>query len=107
MAGAPHLDPEMGVHSHETRTSLTSEQAQFPRHLDPQVLVSQTSSHPSSRRSIQKANLNQERLIHLFQSILLLSQRCSQRIQSHRPTVVLFDDRPEQPTVQLIEPMRV
>src|SRR5258708_29397877 len=89
------------------RQKKSLKQTQLPRHLNPQMLISQSRSHPSPRRPVQKPNLNQKRLINLLQRILLLRQRRRQRIQPHPPPIVLLNNRPQQPSVQLIEPMRI
>src|ERR1700731_3641725 len=58
-------------------------QTQLARHLDPQVLIRQPRRHPPSRRAIEKPDLDQKRLVDLLRRILLLSQRGSQRDNTH------------------------
>src|ERR1700733_10043370 len=101
------LGPDSFTALFPTPEKKSSKQTQPPRHLDPKMLISQPRSHPTSRSPVQKPDLNQKRLIYLLERILLLRQCCSQSVQPHRPTIVLLNNRPQQPPVQLIEPMRI
>ncbi len=45
-----------------------------------------------ARRAVQKTDLNQERLVDLFERVFLFSQRGGQRAKADRTTVVLLND---------------
>src|ERR1700679_510582 len=77
------------------------------RHGKPKVLISQPSSHAAARRAVQKANLDQERLIDFLKRVLFFGQRSSQRAQAHRAAIILLNNRQQQPAVNLVKAMRI
>ena len=71
------------------------------------MLIGQLRRHPPTRRTVEKANLDQKRLVHLFKRILLLRKRRSQRVEPHRAAVILLDDRTQQTSIQLIKTVSI
>src|SRR5690242_8517458 len=69
-------------------------QTQLARHINAQVLIRQPCRHASAWRAVEKANLDQKRLVDLFERILFLGQRRGERVQAHGAAIVFFDDRP-------------
>ena len=71
------------------------------------MFIRQPSRHSSPRRAIQKADLDQKRLIHLLQSILFFRQAGCQRIQPDRTSVVLLDNGKQQPAIEVVKAVSV
>ena len=67
------------------------------------MFISQPGGHAAPGRAIEKADLDKERLIHLFQGVLFLREASCQRIQPHRASVVFLDDGQQQAPIELIK----
>src|SRR5262245_22119812 len=74
------------------QTCLVGVAAGLPE-VKPKVLMGETRGHPSARRAVQKTNLQEIGLVHLFNCVFLFADRRRKRAQSHRPTVELLYDR--------------
>src|ERR1700683_2121317 len=69
--------------------------------------ISQVSGYAAAGCPIQKADLDQEWLVDLFEDINLFSEGGSQRGTAHRTAIVLFDNCPEQAAIHFVESVRV
>ena len=63
--------------------------------------------HSSARRAVEKADLDEERLVDFFDRVRLLGQRRRQRVHAHRPALVLLDDGQQQLAVDLVEAVAI
>src|SRR5208282_805899 len=70
-------------------------------------LIRELGRDPSAGRAVQKADLDQKRLVDFFDGVGFFGQRRAQRIQTHRPTLVLLDDGEQQFAVDLVEAVAV
>src|SRR5215469_14778273 len=77
------------------------------RTFHPKVLIRKVRSHPPAWRAIEKANLNEKRLVNLLDRIRLLGERGSQRVHANRTALVLLNDRQQQLAVDLVEPVAI
>ena len=71
------------------------------------MLIGQPGRHTSSRSAIQKADLDQKRLVDLLQGILFFRQAGGQGIQPHRASIVFLDDGEQQPPIEVVEAVGV
>ena len=72
-------------------------------HFDAEVLVREPCGDAAARGAVEEADLNQEGLIDLFESILLFGECGSERVQAYRAAVIFFDDGAKQAAVELVE----
>src|SRR5215467_14226489 len=63
--------------------------------------------HASARRPVQKAVLNQERLVDVFDGVLLFADRGGNAADADGTAAELVDDRPQQLPVDFVEPVLV
>src|ERR1039457_7020170 len=71
--------------------------------LDTEMLIRQMGRHSPARGAIEKANLNEERLVDFFDGVGLFGQGGCQRVQAHRAALVFLDDGEQQLAVDSVE----
>ena len=59
--------------------------------------------HSAARRPLQESLLNEKRLVHFLERIRVLANGYGDRVQSHRTTVELLDDRLEHARIHVVE----
>ncbi len=57
----------------------------------------------ASQNTVKKADLDQERLIHFFESVFFFGERRGQRTKADGPAVVLLNDGEQQAAIDLVE----
>src|SRR5918997_2941866 len=67
------------------------------------MFVSRTRRHPTARRAIEEADLDQVRLDDFLDTFALLADRCGNRADADRPTVELFDNRRQNLAVNFVQ----
>ena len=71
------------------------------------MFVGKARSHAATRCAIKKSDLDQEWFVHFFERVFFFSERCCQRAQANRPTVIFLNDSEHQAAVNLVETVRV
>src|SRR3954468_19566535 len=61
----------------------------------PELLPPQVCDDAAARRALKETELQQERLVHVLDRVLLLAERDGQRREAHRPAAQLEEDRGE------------
>src|SRR4051812_48384497 len=59
----------------------------------PELLPPQVCDDAAARRALKETELQQERLVHVLDRVLLLAERDGQRREAHRPAAELEEDR--------------
>ncbi len=72
-----------------------------------EVLVGAGGGHAAARRPVEKADLNQEGFVDLFDRVFLFAHRGGERADADRAAAELVDDGAQQPPVDLVEAARV
>src|SRR5262245_62167337 len=72
-----------------------------------QVLISRRSHDASARRAVQKADLNQVRLVNFFDRLFLLADRRRDCADADRAAIELFNDRRQQFAVDFVQAVAV
>src|SRR5512145_391318 len=70
----------------------------------PQVFVCAGSRDAAARCAIEESGLNQERLVNVLNRVFFLMDRCGQAVEADRTAAEFFDDRAQQPAIELVEP---
>ena len=77
------------------------------RGRDSKIIVGELRGRASPRGSIQEADLDQERLINLFNCVCLFGQCRSQSVHPDRATLILLDDGEQQFAIDFVEAMTI
>src|SRR5215831_20147922 len=77
------------------------------RRVEAEVAVRAFSRHAAAGRPVQKAVLNQERLVNVFDGVLLFADRGGDAPNPHGTAAKFVDDRAEQLPVDFVEPVLV
>ena len=67
------------------------------------MFICQPRGDPTSRRPLKEAQLQQEGLIHVHDSVCVLTNGCSYGLQSHGPAIELLHDGTQHLVVDLIQ----
>src|SRR5215471_18285322 len=77
------------------------------RRRDPQVSVGRGRGDAAARRALEKTGLDEVRLVEILERAAILSQRRGQRAHADRAAAELFDDRLQDPAVELVKAVLV
>ena len=73
--------------------------------MQPEVLVGPPRRDAAARRALEKADLDEKRLVDVLDRVALLAERRGQAADADRPAAELLDDRQQQPAIDLVEPV--
>src|SRR4051812_22974362 len=76
-------------------------------HWDAEVFVGKARSLTAARRAVKESDLDEERLVDIFDRIRLFGQRSGESVQSHGATLIFLDDGQEQLAIDLVESVLV
>src|SRR5579863_2084771 len=102
---APAVQPKLS--SCVRRKDPLEQRALFPVRSNPKMLVSQLRRHPPAWGAVQETNLNQKRLVDFFNRIRLFCQCCRQRVHPNRATLIFFNNRQQQFSIDFVKAMTV
>src|ERR1017187_1209648 len=77
------------------------------RKVEAEVFISKARSHAASRGAVEEADLDEERLVNLFERVFLFGKRCGQRAEPNRPAIVLLNNRKYQPAIDFVEAVSI
>src|SRR5262245_41897013 len=75
--------------------------------VEPEVAIRARRRDATAGRAIQEANLDQKRLVNVFDGVFFFADGGGDRVETDRPPAELVDDSTEQFAVDLIEAVLV
>src|SRR5262245_1007884 len=88
---------------HAARSAWLPQARIPPGRGQPEIRVGTRRGDPSPRRAVEKAGLNEERLVDVLDGVFLLVDGGGQAVDAHGPAAELVDDRPQQLAIELVE----
>src|SRR5690606_17111718 len=83
--------------------AIRSPQLILSRSDEPEVFVGAGRGDAAARRPVEKADLDEKRLVDVFDGVLLFTDRGRQAAEPDGPAAELVDDRAQQPAIGLVE----
>src|SRR4029079_16437990 len=90
-----------------SRAGAASPQSVLLRGRQAEILVRQRGGDAAPRRAIQKSRLDEKGFVNVFERVALFAQGGGEGGHADRAALEFFDDRAQQPAIDLVEAVRV